>query len=370
MDKKNETNILVRFTTKSDDYRVSENPFSLPSTVGRVGLSEVLNHLLELDEFVPFDFSINDHLLRSPLAKFISHYNISTEDILSIEYFPAITVPEDINSHENESWISSIRVLNDSLGCAGCYNGNILVFDPKDLDVSQNVVCHEEPIKSIALWENNNNYHLATSSKDYLIKIWNIDASNQTTNLLYNLAGHVNSVESVTQISLPGSSEDIILSGDWSGNLFGWKLPKNSNNNNTTENDNIKKKRKAAEMKKQEVSVDLKSFFTLKAHGQSVSSIYSNSSFSSIYTASWDHSFKQWDLDKMDTVVSVNCSKVITSLDCDSINGKVATAHPDGKVRIWDGKAKESSNVPIISLGKSTNWIAQVFVFVDFFFSP
>jgi ribosome biogenesis protein YTM1 len=356
-----ESNILVRFVTKHEQYRVSENPFSLPSNLGRSGLSEVLNHLLELDEFVPFDFAVNDHLLRSPIYKFLQYYRISTEDIITLEYFPAISVPEETNSQETDAWISCVNIYDDKFAAAGCFNGNVLIFNPSDLSISQNIQCHEEPIKSVALWENQvtKNYNLATSSKDYLIKIWDVDSSNESTHLLHNLVGHVNSVESLTQISLPTSSDDIILSGDWSGNMFGWKLPKTQSN--AAEKDTStqsKKKRKVSENKVQEIT-EVKSFFTVKAHGQSVSAIYSNSSFSSIYTSSWDHSFKQWDLDKLDSTLSINCSKVITSLDCNGL-GLVATSHPDGRVRIWDPKSGESSNVPKISLGKTTNWIAKV----------
>jgi ribosome biogenesis protein YTM1 len=361
MDHKKEPHILVRFVTDHDSYRVSDNPFSVPSNLGRSGLSEVLNHLLELDEFVSFDFLVNDRLLRSSLVKFIQFYQITTEDILNIKYFPARNVSEEIQSSEAESWISSIDVLNADYAAAGCYDGSLLIFNPSDLSTTVKQQCHEDPINSLLLWEessNSSNVRAATCSKDNLIKIWEVNSEKKSVTLMHHLKGHVNSVESISRISLPSSDDDILLSGDWNGNLFGWKLSKISNSNKKGESEQSKKKRKLSEGNIEE-KIDFKPFFTKKAHGQSLSSIYCNSSFSSVLTSSWDHSFKQWDLDKLDSIVSVNCSKVITSLDCNSSN-LVATSHPDSKIRIWDLRSKETSNVPMISLGKSSNWISQV----------
>jgi ribosome biogenesis protein YTM1 len=38
--------IEVRFITKLEQYRVTDAPFRVPSQLGRLGLSELINHLL------------------------------------------------------------------------------------------------------------------------------------------------------------------------------------------------------------------------------------------------------------------------------------------------------------------------------------
>lgn len=360
-----QNNILVRFTTIHDEYRVSDSPFSVPGNLGRIGLSEVINHLLELfeDAAIPFDFVINGRLLRSPLNKFITHYQVSTEEIINVDYFPAITASEETNSHEGDSWIGCIEVVNNSVAFAGTFDGNVMIFDPSNLSVSSTFSSHDDSVRALTVWENskNSHIHLATASKDTSIKVWDHNPASQNNQLLYTLKGHVNSVEAITHISLPNTGEDILLTGDWNGNLLGWKL--NSQSNSSTEDaDEVqthsKKKRKVTEQKA-EVIQDIKPFFTQKAHNQSITSIFSTSTFTSVFTSSWDHSFKLWDLDKLDSILTINCSKVITSLDANSAD-RIATSHPDGRIRIWDAKSRESSNVPAVSLGKTNNWIAQV----------
>lgn len=364
MDSKKNTpqnNILVRFTTTYEEYRVSDSPFSVPANLGRIGLSEVINHLLEAEDGIPFDFLVNGHLLRSPFGKFVAHYQISTEDIINVEYFPAVTASEDTNTQEGDSWIGCIQVVNDKYAFAGSYDGNVMVFDPNNLSVTSNISSHSESIRALTAWESTqkaNHINLATASKDTTIKVWEHNISANSSNLLYTLKGHVNSVESITRISLPNSGEDILLSGDWNGNLLGWKLAAKTVEDDNEAPTHSKKKRKVTDQKA-EVIQDIKPFFTQKAHNQSITSIFSTSSFTSVYTSSWDHSFKLWDLDKLDSILTINCSKVITSLDVSSAD-RIATSHPDGRVRIWDTKTKEASNVPVLSFGKTNNWISQV----------
>ena len=40
--------IRVRFITDYTSYRVDETPISVPSRIGRYGLSEIINHLRDL----------------------------------------------------------------------------------------------------------------------------------------------------------------------------------------------------------------------------------------------------------------------------------------------------------------------------------
>ena len=62
-----------------------------------------------------------------------------------------------------------------------------------------------------------------------------------------------------------------------------------------------------------------------------------NNSTTTAFTGSWDHSLKQWDIERQDVMsVFTSGSKITTSLDANSLLGLVATSHSDGKVRLWD----------------------------------
>jgi WD40 repeat protein len=84
--------------------------------------------------------------------------------------------------------------------------------------------------------------YLATASKDQTIKFWKIDYQKSGKKPAYNvvqhsnLVGHVNSVESLTF-----NGDNIILSGDYNGNIFGWSTTINADN---VEETSVKKKSK------------------------------------------------------------------------------------------------------------------------------
>jgi len=57
---KQESKVKVRFVTNDPNIRVTDTPLAVPVTLGRLGLSEVINHLRNEDEenqqTKPFDF--------------------------------------------------------------------------------------------------------------------------------------------------------------------------------------------------------------------------------------------------------------------------------------------------------------------------
>ena len=70
--------VLICFKTTVDKYRVTEEPIAIPTRLKRFGLSDIVNHLLQLSKPVPFDFLLNDTLLRGSLLKGIQTQKLST----------------------------------------------------------------------------------------------------------------------------------------------------------------------------------------------------------------------------------------------------------------------------------------------------
>lgn len=359
--------VRVRFFTQHTDFAITDSPFSLPAKLGRQGLSEVINHLLgnSNDNFQPFDFIVNNHLVRSPLYKFLSGHRINVEDIVEIEYFPALSLAEESDSIELPAWIGSIDSSNLSshqLIFAGCYDGSLKSIDGSKLATTTGVTAHDDPIKAITTWcdnEASNMINIATASKDQNIKIWSYDLTMNKFVLGNILKGHMNSVESVCHWNSPLSNTGLIVSGDWGGSLAAWKLSTNKQSSSSDHPPSKKRKDNKGHPEPAEVS-DIKPLFVLKAHQQSISSVCVVTQSNNAFTASWDHSIKKWDLDRQDCINTLNCSKVVTSLDIDSKSGMLASSHPDGKVRIWDTRINEGNGNAHINLGKTVDWVSQV----------
>ncbi len=82
-------------TSLPDEFKVTTTPFAVPARLSRLGLSEIINHLLELSKVVyinmsfgagrlckkiyfislwqprPFDFLIGGELIRCSLSNFL-----------------------------------------------------------------------------------------------------------------------------------------------------------------------------------------------------------------------------------------------------------------------------------------------------------
>ena len=152
--------VTVRFVTNDlyEKYRIGDSPFAIPEKVERYGLSEVINHLLGLENSPqPFDFSINDQLIREPLSSFILSHNLSVEDVLTIEYMPACSLGDE-SSVQTDAWVGSLSVFDASqMLIAGCYDGSLQVssctLQGKIAGGKQSnenkVVAHEDPIRDV-----------------------------------------------------------------------------------------------------------------------------------------------------------------------------------------------------------------------------
>lgn len=252
-----------------------------------MGLSEVINHLLGRDgadealQAIPFDFLVHGHMLRSSLQKYLAaNPHISTENILLVEYMPALRIGDDGHSQETDSWIGSILAEKNSIITA-TYDGRLQHHDGSSLEVVGVKLCHDMPIRSIAsIAIHDEAAAIATASKDQTIKLWKM-ISNSSSGCpfiqTHCLKGHGNSVESLC--GWTASSRNLVLSGDWSGNLMGWNLSASmrSQDQDMSAEDKKTKKRKgslgsALAAGNEVVEVTMPSF-TIRAHSQAVTDL-------------------------------------------------------------------------------------------------
>jgi hypothetical protein len=69
----------IQVLFSSEEFEISSTPILLPIALKRYGLSEVVNHLLGLEEEpIPFDFIIDKRFLRGSLEEYLNANQIST----------------------------------------------------------------------------------------------------------------------------------------------------------------------------------------------------------------------------------------------------------------------------------------------------
>ena len=109
--------------------QVSPSPFSLPLSVNRDGLNDIINALLQKSEPISFIFAVNDVEITGMLGDCIQDQNL--EEILTIHYFVPIEASES-DSTPTPAWISSIHATPSSIfttlfdGTARLYNRHTL----------------------------------------------------------------------------------------------------------------------------------------------------------------------------------------------------------------------------------------------------
>ena len=358
----------------------------LPNEEGSDNSSSDDNEDDDIDKLpaIPFDFLLNDKLLRLPLESAARKEGLSTEHAIELQYFPARPSPDKEGESESlPDWITAMdcssncnnnEVNSSSMLFTGGADGAIRSFLSKDGNLQQasSVSAHTGPIKCLSSLSMKDRMLVATGSIDQTLITHTYQTDNHTFGLhaVYS-GGHTNSISSVALTSNSDNSQGeegkvLMASGDWDGGLAIWSIPSLSSSDGEADNakvENAAKKRRGGEGNNANATTnpniniqEVKPLQSIKAHSSNVAGLawgYTNnnadessSTPTTLLTGSWDHGLKVYDIRRMDCILALNGSRVITSLSRCSNGNVVATGSPDCTVRLWDMRTNgEGSNV-------------------------
>ncbi|XP_028764508.1 ribosome biogenesis protein WDR12 homolog [Neltuma alba] len=350
--------IQVRFVTKlKPPLKVSSSVISIPANLTRFGLSSVINSLLEAAgdpdyKPEPFDILIDGELVRMSLEEFLVVKGISVEKILEIEYTKVVAPRKEEDPSLHDDWVSAIDGSSSRFFLTGCYDGLGRVWEGAGL-CTHILEGHTDAITSVSIINHKGagTCTLATASNDRTVRLWKLNLDKaiehpRKISAFKILSGHKDTVKSVAA----QTSGEMICSGSWDSTIKLWQTDFDA------EGDVSIKKRKVKDQV-EESQLEGESVSTLVGHTQHVSSVVWPQR-DIIYSASWDHSAREWDVETGKDSFNIFCGKALNCLDVGGEgSAMIAAGGSDPVLRIWDPR-KPGTSAPVFQFASHTSWIS------------
>ncbi|CAN8236305.1 unnamed protein product [Cochlearia groenlandica] len=349
----------VKFVTKLESpFKVPVSSVAIPSNVTRLGLSSIVNSIIEIEnpewKTEPFDFLIDGELIRMSLEQFLLAKGISAERTLEIEYIRAVTPRKEENPSLHDDWVSAVNGSSSRFILTGCYDGLGRIWSSPGT-CSHILEGHTGAISSVAFVKSNgaDNATVATASKDRTLRLFKVDTADSvdsTTKVrAYKiLRGHKASVQSV----VAHKSGDMVCSSSWDCTINLWDTSES-----TSEGESKSVKKRKGNNQAEESQSEGEAVTTLVGHTQCVSEVVWPE-HDVIYSSSWDHSIKKWDVETGKDSLNLFCGKALNTLDVGGEGSAlVAAGGSDPILRVWDPR-KPGTSAPVFQFSSHSSWIS------------
>ncbi|RID73463.1 hypothetical protein BRARA_B00615, partial [Brassica rapa] len=346
--------IHVKFVTKLyPPFKAPVSSVVIPSNVTRLGLSSIVNSLLTLEKPEAFDFLIDGELIRMSLEQFLLAKGISAERTLEIEYIRAVAPRKEEKPSLHDDWVSAVDGSSPRFILTGCYDGLGRIWSSPG-SCTHILEGHTGAISSVAFvnFQGGESVTVATASKDRTLRLFKVDTAesgDSTTRVrAYKiLRGHKASVQSV----VAEKHGNMVCSSSWDCTINLW---------NTDESESelsVSGKKRKGNNQAEEAQLEGEAVTTFVGHTQCVSSVVWPEE-DVIYSCSWDHSVRRWDVPTGKDTLNLYCGKALNTVDVGGEGSAlVAAGGSDPILRVWDPR-KPGTSAPVFQFSSHASWIS------------
>ncbi|KAJ3214583.1 WD repeat-containing protein 12 [Clydaea vesicula] len=346
------TSVQCIFVTKNLLYSslIPTNPILIPTKLRRFGLSEIINHVLNLEKKIPFDFIINDNVLTTSLQTYLKKYEISNENVLTLEFVESLTEPKLEKAMKSNDWIKCIKANNEFIA-TGSFDHRTRIYNHSG-DLLHNIE-FESVVQSLCWLKDESGIAssvILNGNQSGIVECWKVKPDEMEKELVFFCQDAQGAIECL-DVNFDGT---LFASASFDSSIHIYSTDKDDNTLDSTLDQS--KRRKTGKIVKKKIASG-----TLKGHHASVSSLnFSKDQHSNtLFSVGWDHTVREWDVNEESNKNTMNCENVILNISQSPKTGLLATGHTDNLVRLWDPRVKEGLVVKL-KLKSHSGWSSCV----------